>query len=148
MITDFQVPKTLDDCESRREKLVMDQINIQNQIQMPERLNQNGSRMNSIDYWKWRGKATHALRCIQAELIFLKTWRRKYLQEQDNNKKQNIDLKRKELVESTPLKMMAQMKNVMSEWIELYEIQPSEEDVTLLREVRKLLRFAGFKTGD
>lgn len=74
---EYKTPTSLHEAESRRAQLTLDVQNIQAQLGDKQRVDENGQRLTSNEYWAWKKKAQRVLNQRLVELRMTKEWIRK-----------------------------------------------------------------------
>jgi len=72
--TEFIPPASLEEADIRRRDLARDVQSIQAQLGDRQRTDDNGRRLSSQEYWRWKRRATHSLNMKLDELRFIKQW--------------------------------------------------------------------------
>jgi hypothetical protein len=73
-IAPWQEPKTIEEARARYDEHVQRLQEVQAQLADRDRLNENGERMSSEEYWQWRSKAHRAFTFLSNEVRRLKMW--------------------------------------------------------------------------
>jgi hypothetical protein len=82
---DFTAPKTAPAADERRAQLVAEKGRIQTALADPNRLH-NGRRMTDREYHTWRAGVVQRLHELDAELVFLKAFKARLAQAEDEEK--------------------------------------------------------------
>ena len=79
-MTKFNIPQTLDDAYTRRDRLQSEVEDIQTQLTSRDRRGPDGNRLSRQDYLIWKQRAKFALNLRLDEIRFLKGWIRRFVE--------------------------------------------------------------------